>query len=600
MYPSGVIDRGVMIPDLLRARPELRPVLDRYGLRNCGGRFGPVESLEFFARSHEVPLDRLLTELNQAGPHAPPAAAPIPVADRIYRPFFKAGIVVVLTLGATWGAYLLIRIALTGSFRAAGLHEVNAHGHAQIFGWVGLFVMGFAYQAFPRFKHTTLWRPDLALASFWLMLVGLVVRALTEPFAKAVPELTAFVFTAGLMEVLAAGMFVTVIVATLRGSEKPLAHYDWYILAALGWFFVQAVYDVVYAVATLQTTDPEALVQLVATWQGPLREIQIHGFAMLMILGVSQRLFHYFYGLPAPSSGLSRWVCLLLNAALVGLLAGFLLMRTEGRGWAGLWYGSVLLMTMSVVVLVRNWRIFSKAQWPDRSLKFLRAGYVWLFISLSMLVLLPVYQFVVLPAFAAEGAATKMGFSHAYYGAIRHAITVGFISLMIMGVASKVVPMLNGLDLHRLSPLWAPFVLVNLGCACRVLCQTLTDFTPNAFVLAGASGVLEVTGLALWGVHLIRIMTGRLKLPESAPAAPKAEIEANDRVGEVLERYPELLETFISRGFGPLANPVLRRTVARRVTISQACLNVGIDAEEFITLLNARRPRPKMALRLVH
>ncbi len=30
-----------MIPDLLRAAPQARPVLDRYGLRGCGGRLGP-------------------------------------------------------------------------------------------------------------------------------------------------------------------------------------------------------------------------------------------------------------------------------------------------------------------------------------------------------------------------------------------------------------------------------------------------------------------------------------------------------------------------------------------------------------------------------
>src|SRR5919197_1131479 len=102
------------------------------------------------------------------------------VNETIYRPFFKAGIAVVLTLGAVWGAYLLLRIGLTGHFAAAGLHEVNAHGHAQIFGWVGLFVLGFAYQAFPRFKHAALACPRLAHASLGLMLTGLVGRSVGE------------------------------------------------------------------------------------------------------------------------------------------------------------------------------------------------------------------------------------------------------------------------------------------------------------------------------------------------------------------------------------------------------------------------------------
>jgi hypothetical protein len=127
----------VLIPRLLRTAPQVRPVLDRYGLRGCGGRLGPHETLAFFAQAHDVPLDRLLAEIGAetarpAIDHIePPTAAS---ADSIYRRFFKAGIGVVLTLGAAWGAYLLIRIAWTGTFTSAGLHEVNAHGHAQIFG----------------------------------------------------------------------------------------------------------------------------------------------------------------------------------------------------------------------------------------------------------------------------------------------------------------------------------------------------------------------------------------------------------------------------------------------------------------------------------
>src|SRR5262249_41709605 len=140
------VDKNTLIPDLLQAAPQTRGVLDRYGLRGCGGPLGPRESLEFFASAHNVPLDQLLKEI-EGGIEAPLAEATktgFGLADTIYRPFFLGGIGVVLTLGAVWGAYLLLRIAWTGSFTAAGLHEVNAHGHAQIFGWVGLFIMGFA------------------------------------------------------------------------------------------------------------------------------------------------------------------------------------------------------------------------------------------------------------------------------------------------------------------------------------------------------------------------------------------------------------------------------------------------------------------------
>src|SRR5262245_61080588 len=70
--------------------------------------------------------------------------------ENVYRRFFIGAIVIALTAGATWGAVLLWQIGIAGKFTSASIHQVNAHGHAQIFGWVGLFIMGFAYQIFPR------------------------------------------------------------------------------------------------------------------------------------------------------------------------------------------------------------------------------------------------------------------------------------------------------------------------------------------------------------------------------------------------------------------------------------------------------------------
>ena len=404
-------------------------------------------------------------------------------------------------------ALLLVRIALLKSFTAITVHEINAHGHAQIFGWVGLFVMGFAYQAFPRFKHTTLAHPRWAYSTLWLMLGGVIVRSVSEPLASAWPWVGGLAVAAAAVEAVAVVIFIAVIAATFRSAEKRLEAYDYYILAALGWFLVHASYETAYLAATLLARDHGQLLWLIATWQAPLREIQIHGFAMMMILGASQRIFHYFYGLPAPNARRSLAALVVLNAALLGNVTGFVLMRLVGHAWAALWYGSILAMAATVAWLVAGWHIYRPAQFADRSLKYLRTAYVWLFISLAMLVLLPLYQFVILARFAPTSAAAGIGFSHAYYGAIRHAVTVGFISLMIMGVAAKVAPTLNGIDVHKLRPLWLPLILLNIGCALRVATQILTDYTPAAFPISGISGLLELTALAIWGTHLWRLMS---------------------------------------------------------------------------------------------
>jgi hypothetical protein len=312
-----------------------------------------------------------------------------------------------------------------------------------------------------------------------------------------------------------------------------------------------------------------------------------------MVLGVSQRVFHHFYGLREPSRRLSLAVLPVLNAAIVGEIVGLVLMRAHHHAWAGLWYTSVAVLTVACAVLVAHWKIYAAATDSDRSLKFLRAAYLWLFVSLGMLVALPLYQQGVLAAFAPHSEAAQVGFSHAYYGATRHAITVGFLGLMIVGVAAKVVPTLNGINPRSLSPLWAPFLLINLGCTLRVVGQVLTDLSPSAFPFAGVSGLLEVSGLAIWGAHLWRIMDGRVRLrPASAHGSLRGEepVRGEHNVGAVLAARPELLEVFVNHGFTLLAQPRFRNTIARVVTVEQACRRNGVDLEAFLAALNRASP----------
>jgi hypothetical protein len=92
-------------------------------------------------------------------------------------------------------------------------------------------------------------------------------------------------------------------------------------------------------------------------------------------------------------------------------------------------------------------------------------------------------------------------------GSHRHAYTVGFATMMILGVASRVVPILAGVDSDRVSRLWGPFILLNVGCVGRVLLQVLTDFFPAiAFPLVGLTGFIEALALGWRGMELWCIM----------------------------------------------------------------------------------------------
>ena len=70
-----------MIPGLLRAHPEARNVLDRYGLHGCGGHRGPVETLRFFARAHGVDESSLSNEINDCIDHPQRKVKFSPTAD---------------------------------------------------------------------------------------------------------------------------------------------------------------------------------------------------------------------------------------------------------------------------------------------------------------------------------------------------------------------------------------------------------------------------------------------------------------------------------------------------------------------------------------
>jgi hypothetical protein len=580
-----------LIPDVVRTWPSTRPVFDRHGLHCCGGPYGPVETIRYFSRAHEVGLEKLLGELEEAmaggSGASPEPLAPDP-AGTIYRRFFLAGIAVTLTAGAVWGAWLLLRLGLERSFGAISPHHVNAHGHAQVFGWVGLFVMGFAYQALPRFKQSRLRRPRLALATFPVYLAGLVLRTAGEalhPHAAGLPAGIA----GAVLEIVAILVFAWIVAETLLAPTARRASSDRYILAATFWFVAQAVYDLFLFTLTATAVSTEDLVQRIATFQPSLRAMQIHGFAALMILGVSQRYLPGMIGLPRVPGRLADGLLVVLNAAVAGEVAGHIGRRlAPGAVFPWLLEGSVIAFTAAAATLTWKLGILHRRAEPDRSVKFLRAAYAWLLVSLLLLVAYPVHL-----------RALGLDFSHAWLGAARHGITVGFVSLMIAGVAAKVVPTLNGVPAARLPSLWAPFLLINIGCATRVTFQVLTDVTTVAFPVAGVSGLLEVAGLALWGIHLVRVMTGRYRSaagPETT-AGPPGEALPGHIVGWLTAAAPETIAVFERMGFPAITNRLLRETVARTVTIRQACALKGIDEARLIAALNevlepraARRP----------
>jgi hypothetical protein len=485
------------VADVVRQCPSARRIFDQHGLRGCGGEHGPAESLTFFAGVHQVDLDQLLCELNAELRHPSPAYRyHESLEDFIYRRFFKAGILIAITLGVLWGAVNLLQIALRGSFLQLSLvPAIHAHAHAMVYGWVGLFVMGFAYQSFPRFKNTKLWRPGLANLSFCLMLSGIGARVVAELLQPAQLGLALGVFAAA-AELLAIALFVLILYRTARQSIEPPSKYEKFIFGSLFWLAVGALLSQVFFFAKAFSGTEGELIMRIATLDGPLRDIQLAGFALLIIAGVSQRFVPMVYGLARPRSDRQTLIFVLINVSLVLNVCSYIgLLTTNNPVFAIGLEAAYLLMPVWAVLLVRQLGIFSRPSQPDRTYKFIHAAYGWLLVSCFMM-----------PFFLFYSSFTGQPFAHAYLGAQRHAFTVGFVSFMILGVAGRVTPILAGVDGNHFSRLWVPFVLFNLGCTARVVLQIATDFTARAYPLLGMTGFVELVALTWWGVEVWRIM----------------------------------------------------------------------------------------------
>src|SRR5207248_2922744 len=82
--------------------------------------------------------------------------------SRMLMAYITTGLIFMLLPGTFLGVWNLLTIS---SHRAAGTASpgwIQAHGHAQIFGWIGTFILGIGYYSIPklrRVKPFALWAP---------------------------------------------------------------------------------------------------------------------------------------------------------------------------------------------------------------------------------------------------------------------------------------------------------------------------------------------------------------------------------------------------------------------------------------------------------
>ncbi len=585
---SGVaIHPDMTVREVIEAYPATIAVFDRFGLMGCGGAQGPIEPLGWFAHVHHVDLEDLLRGLREAAlsggvPIAEPVTPGALARENLYRRFLKAALLFTFTGGAALGASALVLMALRGELGGIGRGIIQVHGHYQLFGWVGLFVVGVAYHILPRLAGAALPSYRLATLSFVLLVAGTILRAgqALDPGAFR----STILLLGALMEVAGCGIFAWIVARILVPRMTGLEAYQAYLAIGTGWLVLASLLNLAHA----WYLSSRAVFEVPPFLNVPYLSVFLIGFVTFWILGVSLRTLPVFMGLSALTS--VAWIVSVpLALSLLVMTIGESSYLAGGGDAARVAFGAGGL-GLAACLFVFTWAlgIFGRASGEkepgiDRGYeKFLRLGYGWLLVSGMML--------AVFSVLAMRGA----DMNHALVGAYRHALTVGFITTIMVGMASRIIPVFKGVPLYSARLREGSFWLLATGNLMRVLFQSLSGFFgPIWLRVAGVSGVLELLALLLFGINLWKTLD--TETPEEVAAAGwKPPIASDTKVGDLLAAYPDLLPVFVVNGFAALANPVLRKTLARGVSIAQACRMHGVNCEAFLGQLAEARGRVRV------
>src|SRR2546429_399345 len=103
--------------------------------------------------------------------------------SRLLMTFIVTGLIFVLLPGTFLGVWNLIKISSRQAVNSVSPAWIQAHGHAQLFGWVGTFILGIGFYSIPKLRKLK----PFALREGWLCLALWVVGVTSRWFANIYP-----------------------------------------------------------------------------------------------------------------------------------------------------------------------------------------------------------------------------------------------------------------------------------------------------------------------------------------------------------------------------------------------------------------------------
>jgi uncharacterized protein involved in response to NO len=448
-----------------------------------------------------------------------------------------------LVLGAAGGFVLATVLTTTAALHVpAGLWWLavaQAHGHLQLYGWAGLFVLGVAFHFLPRLRGAPLAYPRLVPWLLAALVAALLLRSVCQPLAavSAAPILRGGLVASGALELVAIALALLILVTTAR-EGPPLAGRTalWSVLPFFAGAFASLGLAAVVNAANMVAAAGAVTVLVPASGDTLNVTLGLLGFLVPMALAMSARSLPMYAGLDAFPKRLLWPLAFVYFSGLLLALVG-----SAAGAWAGAWAGRLTGAGLVVIggvlcVFVAAFihlmagrsrlprRVSALAPRPEAAARAYREHVANERAAYGPYVALvgSAYTWAVLGGvlLLVDGVAMLAGGSPPVtLDAPRHSLALGFIALLICGIAPRMVPGFSGGRIASPALVRATFWLGNCAVLLRVGSLLLAPLLASAGATALDTALFGLSGP--FGLALALCLAVNL-WPALRPATPRA------------------------------------------------------------------------------
>ena len=409
------------------------------------------------------------------------------------RAWILSGLFFMAVPGTLLGFSNLMAISAHHGLGTLPASWMEGHGHAQMFGWIGSFILGIGFYSQPAHGRSPI-RVPVACYALWTS--GVAMRWLANVYLwhwrSLLPISAGFEVIAVLLFLLSASHHKLPESQQSGRQRTPMELWMVSVLLGTAGLAAAVTFNLVecarLAIHGALPSFPHALDQKYLVLLG-------WGFLVPVVWGFSARWLSAFLAIEKPNPRIFR-AALVLD--LIGVLIGL-------AGWPRI--ATAVLACSAVAIgfalhLTRRPHGHAKVQGIHPSFpSFIRIAYAWLIVGGSM---------SVWAAFADHHGGI--------WGASRHALTVGFAATMVFSIGPRILPHFAGVQsIFSKRLMFLCLLLLQAGCLLRVSSEPLAyeGLLTAAWRILPVSGMLELGAVLLFAANI----TLTLLLGSSAFAA---------------------------------------------------------------------------------